>query len=191
MTNFKNLQKKIPDNVIIVVDEAYIEFVRNDKIYDSLKKPLHDPRIVTLRTFSKAYGLAGFRVGYGIMDSKIVEIINKIRQPFNVNTLAQAAALAALDDEEFLNKSIKTIHKGLDFLSKELTKLKIKYLPTQANFLMIDTKTDAEQVICQMLKHGIIVRSMKPYGFNNFIRVNAGTKKENIAFITALEEILN
>jgi len=187
---FNEFSQKVPDDVIIVVDEAYIEFVRDDSVYNSLQNPLQDPRIVTLRTFSKAYGLAGFRVGYGIMDSETAQILNKIRQPFNVNTLAQAAAVAAIDDEQFLKKSIQTIHEGLDFLIEEVGRLGIRCLPTQSNFFMLDLQTDATKVFEQMLKLGVIVRSMKSYGFDTFLRVNTGTKEENIVFIDVLKKVL-
>jgi len=187
---FNEFSQKVPEDVIIVVDEAYIEFVRDDTVFNSLKTPLQDPRVVTLRTFSKAYGLAGFRLGYGIMDPEIAEILNRIRQPFNVNTLAQEAGVAALDDEQFLNKSIQTTHESLDFLFDELSNLGIHCLPTQSNFFMMDLKKDATKVFEKMLQLGIIVRSMKSYGFDTFIRVNTGTKKENIAFIAALKKVL-
>mgnify|MGYP006412302659 FL=1 len=187
---FNEFSQKVPNDVIIIVDEAYIEFVRDDAVYNSLKKPLQDPRVVTLRTFSKAYGLAGFRVGYGIMDPEIAEILNRIRQPFNVNTLAQEAGVAAIGDEQFLNKSIQTTHESLDFLFDELSNLGIHCLPTQSNFFMMDLKKDATKVFEKMLQLGIIVRSMKSYGFDTFIRVNTGTKKENIAFIAALKKVL-
>jgi len=187
---FKAFAGKVPEDVMIIVDEAYIEFVRDDLVYNSLKNPLQDPRIVTLRTFSKAYGLAGFRVGYGVMDSEIAEVLNRIRQPFNVNTVAQVAAIAALEDEAFLSKSVQTTHKGLDYLLEELAGLKIQCLPTQSNFLMIDVKIDAAKVFELMLKQGVIVRSLKSYGFDTFLRVNTGTKEENIVFINALKKVL-
>lgn len=187
---FDAFSKQVPHDVIIVVDEAYIEFVRDEKVYNALKNPLQDPRIVALRTFSKAYGLAGFRLGYGIMDSEIAEILNRIRQPFNVNSLAQVAGVAALDDQVFLKKSIKVTHEGLDFLTAELGSLGIHCLPTQSNFLMLDLKTNATKVFEQMLKLGVIVRSMASYGFDTFLRVNTGTKEENIAFIQALKKVL-
>ncbi len=187
---FNEFSQKVPDDVIIVVDEAYIEFVRDEAVYNSLQNPLQDPRIVTLRTFSKAYGLAGFRVGYGIMDSEIAQILNRIRQPFNVNTLAQAAAVAAIDDDQFLKKSIQTIHEGLDFLFDAVSNLGIRCLPTQSNFFMLDLQTDATKVFEQMLKLGVIVRSMKSYGFDTFLRVNTGTKEENIIFIDGLKKVL-
>ena len=187
---FHEFSQKVPEDVIIVVDEAYIEFVRDDTVYNSLKHPLQDPRIVTLRTFSKAYGLAGFRVGYGIMDAEIAEILNRIRQPFNVNSLAQVAAVAALDDEMFLNKSIQTTHDGLDFLCDALATMGIRCLPTQSNFLMLNLKTDATQVFEKLLKEGVIVRSMASYGYDTFLRVNTGTKQENVTFIQALKKVL-
>jgi histidinol-phosphate aminotransferase len=187
---FNDFAQQVPDDVIIVVDEAYIEFVRDDQIYNSLKNPLHDSRIVSLRTFSKAYGLAGFRIGYGIMEASVAGVLNKIRQPFNVNSLAQVAAVAALDDEMFLNKSIKTTHESLDFFFKEFADMEIQCLVTQANFFMIDIKTDAKEVFEQMLQLGVIVRSMESYGFDTFLRVNTGTPEENKAFLKALKIVL-
>jgi histidinol-phosphate aminotransferase len=187
---FHRFSQQVPEDVIIVVDEAYIEFVRNDLVFNSLKKPLADPRVVTLRTFSKAYGLAGFRVGYGIMDPDIAQILNRIRQPFNVNSLAQVAAVAALGDEKFLNESIRATHGGIDFLTAELGDMGIACLPTQANFLMMDLKTDANQVFKRLLKKGIIARSMKSYGFDTFLRISSGTPQENQAFIQALKTVL-
>ncbi len=180
----------LPRDIIIVVDEAYIEFVRDPLVYNSLDTPLEDDRIVTLRTFSKAYGLAGFRVGYGIMDSQVAQILNRIRQPFNVNGLAQAAAEAALEDKGFLKQSIDATHQGLDYLKDQLEKMGFSPLPTQSNFFMVDLKTDAAAVFKNMLKQGVIVRSMKSYGFDTFIRVNAGTSEENRAFIRALKAVL-
>jgi len=186
---FAAFAEKIPEDVIIVVDEAYIEFVRDKSVFNSLDDPLKDSRVVTLRTFSKAYGLAGFRIGYGIMDREVALILNRIRQPFNVNTMAQAAAQAALLDKEFLNKSIQATHAGIDYLGFELTKMGFSPLPTQSNFLMVDLKTDATRIFNEMLGHGVIVRSMKSYGFDTFLRVNTGTQKENQIFIKALKHL--
>ena len=188
---FHRFVSNVPDDVIIVVDEAYIEFVRDDSVYNSMTDPLADRRVVTLRTFSKAYGLAGFRVGYGIMDPEIAEILNRIRQPFNVNGLAQVAALAAIQDQDFLNRSIRTTHQAVDYLTGELEKMGIFVLPTQANFLMFDVRTDAKQVFEKMLEQGVIVRSMQSYGFHSFLRVNAGTMDENQRFLSALKRTLN
>jgi histidinol-phosphate aminotransferase len=184
---FAAFSDRLPPDVLIVVDEAYMEFVRDRSVYNSLESPLSDARIVTLRTFSKAYGLAGFRIGYGIMDKEVAQILNRIRQPFNVNGLAQVAAEAALADLEFLRKSIDTVHEGIDFLARELAGLGLDPLPTQANFLMVDVKTDATKLFTRLLHLGVIVRSMKSYGFDTFLRINAGTPEENRACIDALK----
>ncbi|MEA1969518.1 MAG: histidinol-phosphate transaminase [Thermodesulfobacteriota bacterium] len=186
---FKQFIKKVPDNVIVVADEAYIEFVRDENVYNSLKKPLSDKRVVSLRTFSKAYGLAGFRVGYGVMSKSIAGVLHRIRQPFNVNSLAQAAAAAALDDEEYLKNSLVTMHMGVDFLEAELAEMGLKTYPTQANFFLVDVKKDASYVFKEMLKHGVIVRAMGSYGFKTCLRVNAGLETENQAFINALKKV--
>jgi len=181
---------QIPDNVLVIVDEAYIEFVRDDRVYNSMKTPLEDPRIVTLRTFSKAYGLAGFRVGYGIMDERVAEILNRIRQPFNVNSLAQAAACAALDDDQFLGRTIAMVHEGIDYLCAGLGSLGLDCLPTQSNFMMVDVRTDAKDVFEKLLCQGVIVRALNSYGFDTFLRINAGTHQENVRFIKALKSVL-
>jgi histidinol-phosphate aminotransferase len=182
---------QVPPDVLIVVDEAYMEFVRDRAVYNSLTPPLADSRIVTLRTFSKAYGLAGFRIGYGIMDREVAQILNRIRQPFNVNGLAQVAAEAALADQKFLQKSVDTVHEGIDFLTRELSGMGLNPLPTQANFLMVDVQTDATELFKRLLHHGVIVRSMKSYGFDTFLRINAGIPDENRAFIAALKQELS
>ncbi|HKK98765.1 MAG TPA: histidinol-phosphate transaminase [Desulfotignum sp.] len=187
---FQKFAAKIPSDVLIVVDEAYMEFVRDPRVFNSLEKPLQDPRIVTLRTFSKAYGLAGFRIGYGIMEKETARILNRIRQPFNVNGLAQAAAQAALADQVFLQHGVDVIHQGIDFLTAQLSAMGLSPLPTHANFLMVDVKTDASQIFDKLLRQGVIVRSMKSYGFDTFLRVNAGTWEENQAFVSALKNVL-
>lgn len=187
---FNDFMKKVPDNVLVIVDEAYIEFSRDQSIFNSLAAPLTDPRIISLRTFSKAYGLAGFRVGYGIMDNEISDIIQRIRQPFNVNSLGQAAACAAIEDLDFLQRSIDCVHTGIDFLTAGLKNLGLDVLPTESNFLMVNVKTDATRIFKKMLSLGVIVRSMQSYGFDTFLRINAGTRAENIECLKALETVL-
>jgi histidinol-phosphate aminotransferase len=188
--DFLEFAKKVPDDVLIVVDEAYIEFTKSDSIFNSLENPLNDNRVITLRTFSKAYGLAGFRLGYGIMDKEVAKVLHKIRPPFNVNSLAQAAGLAALKDVEFLDKSVDFILKEIHFIKSELDKMGLDYHPTHANFLMVNVKKDSTQVFNDLLKLGVIVKSMKSYGFDNWIRVNAGTQNENKTFIKALKKVI-
>lgn len=187
---FSRFSDQLPDNVLIIVDEAYIEFVRNDQVFNSLDNPLSDPRIVTLRTFSKAYGLAGFRIGYAVMDTSVAQILNRIRQPFNVNALAQVAAQAALEDTQFLSQTLDGIHQGIDFLTDNLTQLGLDVLPTQANFFMVDVKTDSRAVCKKMLKKGVVLRSLASYGYETFLRINAGTQDENQKCVDALAAVL-
>ena len=187
---FENFARQIPEDVLIIVDEAYAEFVRDKGVFNSLEAPLVDKRIVSLRTFSKAYGLAGFRVGYGVMDRDVAEVLHRIRPPFNVNALAQVAACAALEDRDFLNKSVKLAHDGLDELTRGLGAMGLECLPSQANFLMVDVKQDAAQVFKALLKHGVITRAMASYGFGNHLRVSVGTPEENQLFLTALQRVL-
>jgi histidinol-phosphate aminotransferase len=183
---FLRFADQLPDNVLIIVDEAYIEFVRDDSVYNALAVPLTDPRIVTLRTFSKAYGLAGFRIGYGVMDKTVAEILNRIRQPFNVNALAQVAAQAALEDTDFLFKTICGTHQGIDFLTRKFTEAGFEVLPTQANFIMVDVKTSSRDICEKLLRKGVVVRSMASYGYDTFVRINAGTEQENQTCVDAL-----
>ncbi|MBI9091197.1 MAG: histidinol-phosphate transaminase [Desulfobacterium sp.] len=190
-TDFEGFLKDVPENVLVIVDEAYAEFVRDPDAYNALETPLADPRIVCLRTFSKAYGLAGFRVGYGIMDPSVADILHRVRQPFNVNSLAQVAAAAALDDVVFLEESIKVMLEGVDYLETELTAMGLTVHPTQANFFLVDVKTDAAKVFQELLKYGVIVRAMGSYGYDTCLRVNAGLDAENKTFIAALKQVLN
>ena len=188
---FLRFAEKVPGHVLIVMDEAYIEFARDENIYNSLARPLENPRVVTLRTFSKAYGLAGFRVGYGVMDEKVAGFLHRVRQPFNVNSLALVAAAAALRDKPFLKKSLAAIRKGVDYLAGELDKMGLAVLPTQANFLMVNVGVDSKKVFNELLKKGVIIKSMKSYGYDEYIRVNAGLESENRAFVQALKEVLS
>lgn len=187
--DFEEFMKNIPGHVTVVVDEAYIEFVRDQRCAVSTDYLDRDVPMIILRTFSKAYGLAGLRIGYGIMPEEISGMINRIRQPFNTNSLAQVGAAASLDDKDFLKKTINLIHEGLDFLYDSMDKMGIKYFSTQANFFLIDIKKDADEVFENMLRQGVIIRSMKSYGYQEYIRINVGLHDENVRFIKALENI--
>lgn len=188
--DFENFLKKIPPEVVVVVDEAYIEFVRDQNCARSIEYLDNARPLVTLRTFSKVYGLAGLRIGYGIMPEEIAELLNRVRQPFNANSLAQVGAIAALEDKAFLEKVITLVHEGLDFLYDALDRLGINYFPTQTNFFLIDVAKDADEVFESMLRQGVIVRSMTSYGYPCYIRINVGLHKENVRFIKALEQSL-
>jgi histidinol-phosphate aminotransferase len=188
--DFENFIQKIPSGVIVVMDEAYIEFVRDRHCVKSFEYLNNRTPLVTLRTFSKVYGLAGLRIGYGVMPVEIADILNRIRLPFNTNSLAQAGAAAALEDRNFLEKVISLVHEGLDFLYDGLDAIGIPYFPTQTNFFLIDVGKDADKIYEDMLRQGVIVRSMKSYGYPNYIRINVGLYEENARFLIALEKSL-
>jgi histidinol-phosphate aminotransferase len=180
----------IPAGIVVVVDEAYIEFARDSRCISAIRHATDKSAVVTLRTFSKAYGLAGLRVGCGIMAREIAGLLNRIRQPFNVNSLAQAGACAALDDKAFFDQTVKLVHAGIDSLQSALTRLSIRYFSTEANFFLIDVEQDADDVFERLLRQGVIVRSMASYGYPSYIRVNAGLPEENQRFIDALKTVI-
>ena len=179
----------LPDNVLLVMDEAYDTFIDVDDFPNSLKY-IKNKNVIVLKTFSKAYGLAGLRIGYAVASPDFTSYMERVRQPFNVNLLAQLAAGAALDDKKFLSKTKKTILEGKSYLYESLKKLGIAYVPSVANFILIDVARDSLEVFKEMLKYGVIVRDMKQYGLKNFIRVTIGTKKENERFIRVLKKVL-
>jgi len=180
------LRKILNEDVIVVLDEAYAEFstvsfVNLIRDYDNM---------VVLRTFSKAFGLAGLRVGYGIASSDIIEYMLRIRIPFSVNSLAQKAAIAALDDKEYLKKSIETVHDGRAFLIEELAKAGVKPYPSQANFVFFEVPGKSEDVVKALQKRGIIVRDCSFAGLENHIRVTVGTPEENRKFLENFKEVI-
>lgn len=188
--DFESFLKGIPSEIVVVVDEAYIEFVRDQNCLSSIDYLGTGKALVTLRTFSKAYGLAGLRIGYGVMPEEISDLLNRIRYPFNTSLLAQVGATAALKDNAFLEKTVSLVHKGLDFLYGCLDRLGIKYFPTEANFFLIDVGKNADEIFESMLREGVIVRSMRSYGYPDYIRVNVGLHDENVRFIKALERVI-
>lgn len=178
------------DDVLLIFDEAYNEFVRA-KDYVSAQDYVGSVKnLIILRTFSKIYGLAGFRVGAMIAPAETVEIFNRVRKPFNVNDLAQVALSAALDDEDFIKASQQITWKGLDYFYDKLEKLGLPYIPSQGNFVMFDTKRDALKVNEELLRRGIIMRPLLNYGFKTELRLSVGLEEENVAAIKALEEVL-
>jgi histidinol-phosphate aminotransferase len=180
----------IPPDIVVVVDEAYIEFMRDKKGLNSLTVDVGRCPVVTLRTFSKAYGLAGLRVGYGVMPRELAQILHRVRQPFNVNSLAQAAAAAALEDPAFLIRSVDLVHKGLDYFYEAVGGLGLRYHRSEANFFMIDLERPAEAVFQTLLAKGVIVRSMSSYGYPTCIRVSVGLPDENHRFVRELEHVV-
>ncbi len=188
--SFEKFIKNIPGDIIVVMDEAYMEFIRDRDCVRGLDYINSEFNIVTLRTFSKIYGLAGLRIGYGVMPEYIAGILNRIRPPFNASSLAQAGAAAALDDKEFFDKTVKLVHDELEFMYESLNKIGIGFFPTQSNFYLIDVKKSADDVFESMLRLGVIVRSMTSYGYPEYIRVSIGLHEENIRFINALKKVL-
>lgn len=184
---------EIPESVIVVLDEAYVDFMDNKlqvDFYSLIRNVAGRCPVVFLRTFSKAYGLAGLRVGYGLMAREIADCLHKVRQPFNINQMAQVGALAALDDEEYYQRTLDRTAEGIAFLSQEVDKLGCRSYPSETNFFLIDVQGDADRLYQAMLYKGVIVRSMSAYGFADFIRVTVGTREENNRFLTSLADCL-
>lgn len=184
-----DFMRELPDDLLLVLDEAYDTFIDVDDFPDSLSY-IADKNVIILKTFSKAYGLAGLRIGYAIANSQAASFMENCRQPFNVNLLAQVAAAAALEDNKFLEKTKKTILSGKHYLYDALTKLGVAYVPSVANFILIDAGKDGVGVFKEMLKYGVIIRDMEQYELKNFIRVTIGTKNENEKFIKVLKKVL-
>ena len=181
---------KISDEVIVVFDEAYYEYIIRDDFPQTINYVRQGRNVITLRTFSKIYGLAGLRIGYGVAREDLIRDMNRVRQPFNTNCLAQVAALAALKDKEHIERSSSINREGKDFIYEELDKLKISYVPSEANFILIDLKQDGKAISQKLMQEGIIVRPMGMYGLPDFIRVTIGTIQQNEKFIKALEEAI-
>ncbi len=179
----------IPPEVIVCFDEAYFEFVEA-KDFPSTLDYLKRGNIVVLRTFSKCYGLAGLRLGYGIATEQIITYLNKVRQPFNVNTLAQLAGITALGDKQYLEKSQQLVREGRRYFYNEFEHLKLDYCRSEANFVMVNVKKDAENVFQKLLKRGVIVRSMRAYQLPQWIRVSIGRPRENRKFVKELKKLL-
>ena len=160
----------LPDDVLVVLDEAYDTFIDVDDFPNGIKY-IDNKNVIVLKTFSKAYGLAGLRIGYAVANQDFTSYMERVRQPFNINILAQLAAYAALDDGKFLRKTRKIVLEGKNYLYDALSKLGIAYVPSVANFILFDVGRDGVSVFKDMLKYGVIVRDMKQYGLKNFIRV--------------------
>ena len=180
---------KISRDVLLLVDEAYFEYVEDAGYPNSLEYHAADRAILTLRTFSKLYGLAGLRIGYGVGAKELIAMMQRVRQPFNVNAPAQWAALAALDDAEHVRRSLAVNRQGIDYLQKEFTRLGLEFVPTCANFILVRVGK-GQEVFNRLLSQGVIVRPMAGYQFPEHVRVTVGTVAENEKFIAALEKVI-
>jgi histidinol-phosphate aminotransferase len=184
---------EIPESVIVVLDEAYVDFMDKQlrvDIYSLLRNAEGRCPVVFLRTFSKAYGLAGLRIGYGLMAREIATCLHKVRQPFNISDMAQVGALAALEDEEYYQRILRLTKEGLDFLRQGVEKLGCHTYSSHTNFFLIDVHGDADRLYHAMLAKGVIIRSMSAYGLPNLIRVTVGTEAENTRLLMMLADCL-
>ncbi|MDZ8120403.1 histidinol-phosphate transaminase [Pontiella agarivorans] len=182
--------EQLPDHVVAVFDEAYFEVMPDAMKPDVLKHIRAGKKnIIVLRTFSKAYGLAGLRIGYAVAHPELINLLNKVRQPFNVNLMAQSAALAALDDVTHMVETREMVFQGLEFFQAELPKLGIETVPSGANFILVKTGNGRE-IFEELQKRKVIVRPMDPYGLPDYIRITIGTPEQNQLMLDALKSVM-
>ncbi len=181
---------RVPENVLVVLDEAYIEYAEGGELPDGMAFLAAHPNLLVSRTFSKAYGLAALRVGYSVCSAEIADVLNRVRQPFNVNSLALAAACAALDDYRFLCESRACNAAGMLQLEAGFRQLGLEWIPSKGNFIAVDMGRDAAPVNQALLRDGVIVRPVAGYGMPTFLRVSIGTQAENARFLDALRKAL-
>jgi histidinol-phosphate aminotransferase len=179
----------MPAHVLVAVDEAYFEYVEEREYPDTIAWTAKYPNLVSARTFSKAYGLAGLRVGYGISSPALADVLNRVRQPFNVNSVALAAATAALEDTAHVARAVQTNRDGMRQLIEAFNELGLEYIPSAGNFICVDFKRPAAAMYEALLRQGVIVRPVANYGMPNHLRVTVGLPEENEKFINALEKV--
>ncbi|MDR3090920.1 MAG: histidinol-phosphate transaminase [Clostridiales bacterium] len=185
--------ERLPRDVVVVFDEAYAEFTTSLPYVtypDTLAMMKKHPGVILCKTFSKIYGLAALRVGYAAASPEIAELLNRIRPPFNVNSAAQKAAAAALRDEGYIAMVADNNKQALDFLDYELDKMGVRHIPSAANFVLIDTERDADEVFQALMREGYIVRSGKPFGMDTFIRVSTGKPAQMAGFIEKFRKVM-
>lgn len=187
----ERLLANIPSTAILVLDEAYYEFASDVYQADSLGLLSKYSNLIITRTFSKVYGLAGLRLGYGIANPEIIALLYKIQLPFAVNIAAMTAASAAIKDQDFIHQTLEVNRQGIQQMQIGLDRLNIPHLPTTTNFITIDCQTDGGPIFQRLQQHGIIVRPLHPYGMANYLRVTIGLEEQNKRFLLALAEVLN
>lgn len=181
---------RLPRGVLVVLDEAYREYADSPYFPDSLRYVRDGWPVVILRTFSKIYGLAGLRVGYALASKPVIAAMESVRLPFNVNRLGQAAALAALDDDKHLRRSRQNNQAGKKYLYRQLKRMGLEYIPTQANFIMIHLAKPAKPVFGRLLEEGVIIRPLDSFGLPNYVRITIGTPSQNQRLVRALKNII-
>ncbi len=189
---FEKFLKEVPKSTFIIMDEAYFEYAVADDYPNALEYLKENPNLIVLRTFSKIYGLAGLRVGYGIASKELVQYMNRVRAPFNVNILAQKAALAALHDDTHVQKTVELCRNEMEWATKEFETMDIQVVASQANFLLVGLgERDAKDIHGKLIKKGVIVAPMAGYGLPKFHRVTLGTRDENLKMIEAYKTLCN
>jgi histidinol-phosphate aminotransferase len=187
----RDFLQRVPEHVIVVVDEAYFEYALADDYESALEMRDVRDRLVVTRTFSKCYGLAGLRVGYGIAPPPLVNYLNRVREPFNSNLVGQAAALAALDETEHLGRSVQANEEGRALLEAGLQTLGLRWIPSQTNFLLVRMPKSGQAVYDAMLREGVIVRPVGGYGLPEWIRITIGTPEQTQRCVDALSTVLS
>ena len=182
--------QEIPANVLVVLDEAYDEYLPDEQKSKAIAWLAAFPNLIVTRTFSKAYGLAGLRVGFALAHADVADIVNRVRQPFNVNSMALVAAAAALEDDDFVRRSRELNVAGMRQITEGLSRLGLKFIPSSGNFVSFRTG-DATAIYRQLLQKGVIVRPVAGYGMPEYLRVSIGLESENACFLSALEEVLS
>jgi len=181
---------RVPEDVVLVLDEAYLEYAHAPDYPVSIEYRERVPRLIALRTFSKAYGLAGLRIGYALTSPDVAKNLHRVRQPFNVNLVGQAAAVAALADHEHVARTREGTAASIAWLSRELERLGLVPYPSQTNFVLVDARRDGARLYQELLRRGVIVRMMNNYGLPTFVRITAGNDAENRRVVDALAAVL-
>lgn len=186
----ENVMNSLPERCLLVLDEAYYEYVDDLGYTRSIDWVKQGRGVITLRTFSKVYAMAGLRIGYGVAPSWLIDILERVRAPFNVNSVAQVGAIESLADPDQVTRSREQNHRAKQYLYAELDRMGVPYTPTQANFLWIDVQRDCGEVFTELLKRGVIVRTGDVFGSPTHIRVTTGTDEQNQRFVATLREVL-
>lgn len=182
--------KAIPAEVVVVVDEAYVEFVEDPDYPDSSRWLSEFPNLIVTRTFSKAYGLAGYRIGYGLSSERVADLLNRVRQPFNANALAQVAAMAALEDQPHMEQGVALNNSEMEKMEHAFTQLGLEWIPSVGNFVSVDLGHPAMPIFSALEQQGVITRPVANYGMPNHLRISIGLPEENERCVQALTQIL-
>lgn len=186
----RSFLERVPETVVVVIDEAYFEYVDKPDYPNAIHWVADFPNLLVTRTFSKAYGLAALRIGYGVSQAPLADLLNRVRQPFNTNSLAMAAAVAALGDSAHLNEAVRVNDEGMAQLTSGFETLGLSYIPSVGNFVSVDVGPDAASVYEALLRKGVIVRPVDNYGMPGFLRISIGLPEENRRFLEALQQVL-